>query len=84
MGVFEYSDVDNAASFPLDGKVDGATITERRNLLMAIQKKDFAGKLEAVQGTDGSRAGRGRIERKSAGMGSAAGSMRRKLTANFI
>jgi len=39
MGVFEYSDVDNAASFPLDGKVDGATITERRNHLMAIQKK---------------------------------------------
>ncbi len=39
MGVFEYSDVDNAASFPLDGKVDGATITERRDHLMAIQKK---------------------------------------------
>src|SRR5881394_1018861 len=39
MGVFEYSDVDNAGSFPLDGKVDGATITERRNHLMAIQKK---------------------------------------------
>jgi len=39
MGVFEYSDVDNAASFPLDGKVDGAMITERRNRLMAIQKK---------------------------------------------
>src|SRR5258706_13137002 len=39
MGVFEYSDVDNASSFPLDGKVDGATITDRRNRLMAIQKK---------------------------------------------
>jgi len=39
VGVFEYSDVDNAGSFPLDGKVDGATITERRNHLMAIQKK---------------------------------------------
>jgi len=39
LGVFEYSDVDNAASFPLDGKVDGAMITERRNRLMAIQKK---------------------------------------------
>ena len=39
MGVFEYSDVDNAASFPLDGKVDAATITDRRNRLMAIQKK---------------------------------------------
>ena len=39
MGVFEYSDVDNAESFALDGKVDAATITDRRNRLMAIQKK---------------------------------------------
>jgi ribosomal protein S12 methylthiotransferase len=39
MGVFEYSDVDNAASFALDGKVDAATITDRRNRLMVIQKK---------------------------------------------
>ncbi|HXM97514.1 MAG TPA: 30S ribosomal protein S12 methylthiotransferase RimO [Candidatus Dormibacteraeota bacterium] len=39
MGVFEYSDVDNAASFALDGKVDAQTITDRRNRLMAIQKK---------------------------------------------
>ncbi len=39
MGVFEYSDVDNAESFPLDGKVDTETITDRRNYLMALQKK---------------------------------------------
>src|SRR6202022_4294545 len=39
MGVFEYSDVDNAASFALDGKVGAATIIDRRNRLMAIQKK---------------------------------------------
>src|SRR5215813_2753291 len=39
MGVFEYSDVDNAASFPFDGKVDAETIADRRNRLMAIQKK---------------------------------------------
>jgi ribosomal protein S12 methylthiotransferase len=39
MGVFEYSDVDNAASFPLDGKVDVETINDRRNRLMALQKK---------------------------------------------
>ena len=39
MGVFEYSDVDNAGSFALDEKVDAATITARRNELMAIQKK---------------------------------------------
>ena len=37
MGVFEYSDVDNAASFPYDGKVDPAMITDRRNRLMEIQ-----------------------------------------------
>jgi ribosomal protein S12 methylthiotransferase len=39
MGVFEYSDVDNAESYALDEKVDAGTITERRNRLMAIQKK---------------------------------------------
>ena len=39
MGVFEYSDVDNAESFALDKKVDAQTITERRNRLMAIQRK---------------------------------------------
>jgi len=39
MGVFEYSDVDNAESHSLNGKVDAETIAERRNRLMAIQKK---------------------------------------------
>jgi ribosomal protein S12 methylthiotransferase len=39
MGVFEYSDVDNAGSYGLEGKVDPETITDRRNRLMAIQKK---------------------------------------------
>lgn len=39
MGVFEYSDVDNAASYPLGDKVDAETITDRRNRLMATQKK---------------------------------------------
>jgi ribosomal protein S12 methylthiotransferase len=39
VGVFEYSDVDNAESYALDEKVDGETIAERRNRLMAIQKK---------------------------------------------
>ena len=39
MGVFEYSDVDNAGSYVLDDKVDAAAITDRRNRLMAIQKK---------------------------------------------
>jgi len=39
LGVFEFSDVDNAASFSLGGKVDSATISARRNELMSIQKK---------------------------------------------
>jgi ribosomal protein S12 methylthiotransferase len=39
MGVFEYSDVDNAGSYALDEKVDAATVTGRRDRLMAIQKR---------------------------------------------
>jgi ribosomal protein S12 methylthiotransferase len=39
MGVFEYSDVDNAGSYALDEKVNAETIDDRRNRLMAIQKK---------------------------------------------
>jgi ribosomal protein S12 methylthiotransferase len=51
MGVFEYSDVDNAASFPLADKVNAATITDRRNQLMAIQKKISRENLRAKKGT---------------------------------
>jgi ribosomal protein S12 methylthiotransferase len=50
MGVFEFSDVDNARSFALDEKVDSETITERRNHLMAIQKKISREKLRAWRG----------------------------------
>ena len=39
MGVFEYSDVDNAESHALDEKVDAATIADRRDRLMALQKR---------------------------------------------
>ncbi len=39
MGVFEYSDVDSAESYALEEKVDAETIADRRNRLMAIQKK---------------------------------------------
>src|SRR5260370_16425901 len=39
MGVFEFSDMDNAGSYALDEKVDEETIRERRKRLMAIQKK---------------------------------------------
>jgi len=50
VGVFEYSDVDNAASFPLDGKVDSATSKDRRNRLMALQKKISREKLRNYKG----------------------------------
>ncbi len=50
MGVFEYSDVDNAASFPLDGKVDAETIAERRARLMALQQKISRENLRAHKG----------------------------------
>jgi ribosomal protein S12 methylthiotransferase len=50
MGVFEYSDVDNAASHGLEGKVDPETITDRRNRLMAIQKRISREKLRAWKG----------------------------------
>jgi ribosomal protein S12 methylthiotransferase len=50
MGVFEYSDVDNAGSFALDGKVDAEIITARRNKLMAIQKKISRERLKAYKG----------------------------------
>jgi len=50
MGVFEYSDVDNAGSFALDGKVAAEVITDRRNRLMAIQKTISRGKLKNWKG----------------------------------
>src|SRR5258706_2344120 len=50
MGVFEYSDVDNAGSYALDEKVDAETITDRRNRLMAIQKKISREKRRAFKG----------------------------------
>ena len=50
MGVFEYSDVDNAASFALEDKVDPETIVERRERLMALQKKISREKLRAFKG----------------------------------
>jgi ribosomal protein S12 methylthiotransferase len=50
MGVFEYSDVDNAGSYALDDKVDAETITDRRNRLMAIQKKISRERLRVFKG----------------------------------
>ncbi len=50
MGVFPYSDVDNASSFALDEKVDEDTIKERQSRLMAIQQKISARKLRRFRG----------------------------------
>src|SRR3984957_12577068 len=50
MGVFAYSDVDNAASFALDRKVDAETIAERRDLLMAMQERISAKRLRRLVG----------------------------------
>src|SRR5215467_6678025 len=52
LGVFEYSDVDHAGSFTLDGKVDPETITDRRNRLMAIQKKISRERLRTWKGRE--------------------------------
>ena len=48
MGVFSYSDEDTSRSFHLEGKVDAETIAERRDTLMAIQKKISRRKLQAA------------------------------------
>ena len=50
MGVFEYSDVDNAGSHALEDKVDPEIINDRRNRLMAIQKKISRKNLTAWKG----------------------------------
>ena len=50
MGVFEYSDVDNAASHALEQKVDTDTIDDRRARLMALQRKISREKLRAFKG----------------------------------
>jgi len=50
MGVFPYSDVDNASSFALDEKVDEETIQARQNRLMEIQQKISARKLRRFRG----------------------------------
>ncbi|HEX2663828.1 MAG TPA: 30S ribosomal protein S12 methylthiotransferase RimO [Candidatus Acidoferrum sp.] len=50
MGVFEYSDVDNAESHALDEKVDAETIAARRDRLMALQKRISTESLRARYG----------------------------------
>src|SRR5438128_5798150 len=48
-GAFEYSDVENAASYALEEQVDAETIAGRRNQLMAIQKQISRRKLRAFR-----------------------------------
>ncbi len=50
MGVFAYSDVDNAASYALGAKVDAETIAERRDHLMAMQRRISARRLRRFVG----------------------------------
>jgi ribosomal protein S12 methylthiotransferase len=50
MGVFAYSDVDNAASFALGEKVDPETIAGRRDRLMALQRPISARRLSRFVG----------------------------------
>ena len=50
MGVFGYSDEETSRSFALDGKVDEETIIERRERLMAIQKKISRARLRRFRG----------------------------------
>ena len=50
MGVFAYSDVENAASHALGAKVDAETIAERRDRLMALQRKISARRLRRFVG----------------------------------
>jgi len=49
MGVFEYSDVESAASFGLEGQVDSETIAERRERLMTMQRKISREKLRSFR-----------------------------------
>src|SRR6266478_3028764 len=62
MGVFEYSDVDNAGSYALDEKVDAETIADRRSRLMAIQKKISRENLRAKYWSTKSRKSESRSE----------------------
>ena len=50
MGVFAYSDVDNAASYALATKVDAETIAERRDRLMNMQRRISARRLRRFVG----------------------------------
>jgi len=80
MGVFEYSDVDNAESYALDEKVDAKTITDRRKPLNGHPEENFARefareilacKIARVRRARVHGADRRPVEGQSAGVGSA-------------
>jgi ribosomal protein S12 methylthiotransferase len=50
MGVFAYSDVENAASHVLGAKVEDETIAERRDILMKLQRKISARRMRRFVG----------------------------------
>jgi ribosomal protein S12 methylthiotransferase len=52
MGVFAYSDVDNAGSYALDAKLDTDVIAERRDYLMALQRPISARRLRRFVGQE--------------------------------
>lgn len=52
LGVFGYCDEETAASYRLDGKVDGRTIYHRKRRLMAIQRKITRRRLRALRGKE--------------------------------
>ena len=52
VGVFTYSDEDTSKSHPLDGKVDGRTMNNRKRKLMALQRRISNRKNKALVGTE--------------------------------
>ena len=52
VGVFTYSDEDTSESYPLDGKIDGRTMQNRKRRLMALQRRISGKKNRALVGTE--------------------------------
>jgi ribosomal protein S12 methylthiotransferase len=50
LGVFAYSDDETSESYALDGKLDAETIADRRERLMALQRKLSARRLKRLEG----------------------------------
>ena len=52
VGVFTYSDEDSSKSYPLDGKVDGRTMNNRKRKLMSLQRRISNRKNKALVGSE--------------------------------